>query len=278
MKRLTSLFAFFLMSTTIMAQQNDDYDHIIALDQFPYETVITAANKEGDKILLGKAYMARGEYYEIQNMKREAIREYKKALELDGKTFTYAQIRINKIKGGMNHEISEMQKKEQQALEEQRRAWQLEQEQKTPEERAAELAEALQTISNAFSSSKGGNSRSNNQNLNTDNGGGASYGNDNNNSDVSQNNTNNKRLCPICRGRKICISFSYAVRSVEYCHGKKRCQVCGGSGLVKQTFGLPGMNPCSYCNSRTKVKGDGLCGKCHGTGLCHNCNGEGYKD
>ena len=81
--------------------RNTSVSQLLENDSFPYEKTIKLAAERNDSTLLGIALIARGEYYEEQNKRREAIREYNKAYTLNHETFEFALLRAEKIKQEM---------------------------------------------------------------------------------------------------------------------------------------------------------------------------------
>ena len=252
---LTILLLFYVLGTN--AQQNNE--QIIIDDTFPYENTMNYANEHNDKVLMGAAYIARGEYYELHNKRREAIREYKKAYSQDQIKYNFANDRVKRIKSDME---ADHRRALSQIYDESEKRGNVFRAIVTAGVAAAEIiAEQSNTSSNTNYSSTSSSSTSSS-------------------STSSINNSTIKRqTCPKCRGQKICIGFVGldSQLSKMYCRGKIACQACGGRGEVRATYGQTGWVPCVYCNSRSKNNiGDGICGSCHGTGVCSKCNGQGY--
>lgn len=277
MRLLATLFTLLFLNCNIQAQVSDNYANIIATDQFPYERTIQQANNDGDKILLGEAYIARGEYYERQNKRREAIREYKKAYGLDNSFFLYANNRINQIKNRMNSQRDSVQGVINQETANRAENFQL----------FMSSVDAVGQIQQAVSQ-KTASSRSSNQTTYSSNStrtSNSSYSNSystsNNNSSYSTTNQKTekaKRKCPICDGGGKCYTTHGVVSEIykQYCRGDGKCHACGGEGRLSSGFGN-GYIQCTYCDGTlNKYLGNGVCGKCHGTGKCHRCNGKGY--
>ena len=258
------------------AQQDDERSMIISNDQFPYEVSIQKANEMGDKILLGKAYVARGEYYEARNLKRESIKEYNKAYSINSTVFLYAHEKIQAIKNGMNKRISETQVRERELA-----IKRFEERERRMQNAAAisNLGNAIQSMANSKNTSKSNSQHQTTTNnaRNTSSYSSSSY-NSNSSSSSTYNNANKQRKCNICGGSGNCYSTIGAVTEIykQYCRGDGKCHACGGTGRLSAMY-TSGYIRCTYCDkARNQNYGNGICGKCHGTGKCHRCNGKGY--
>lgn len=256
MKKKIKILTLILINSFISIMAQQVYEPvIIANDAFPYKNTIISASEQNDKELLGRAFMARGEYYESHQKKREAMREYKRAFQHDSQLYVIANERIANIKKAMESRLH-----------------------------PSVTFITYTGVTNADNTNTASNGAENVQPQLIGSGGNTGLY---NNMPVIGTNTqvvgtnpanNNGRVCPVCQGQKICISFagSVAQQNKMYCHGKKVCQNCLGKGVVPAGYGQSGTVPCTYCNSRRNNVGDGWCGKCHGTGLCYRCNGKGY--
>lgn len=104
MKLLITTF-FLLLSIHISAQEND-LEKKLGHDTFPYLTMLKNAVENRDTVLIGAVILLRGKHYEAQKMRREAIREYNKAYQLDSTRFKIASVYAKNIKLGMDAEHS----------------------------------------------------------------------------------------------------------------------------------------------------------------------------
>ena len=81
-------------------------------------------------------------------------------------------------------------------------------------------------------------------------------------------NTPSGQRCNLCAGTGSCSNPSSPYNSRTYCHGSGKCPICGGDGLMINTYN----NTKQVCSS---CRGNGRCQNCNGTGKCKKCGGTG---
>ena len=82
------------------------------------------------------------------------------------------------------------------------------------------------------------------------------------------NNTQSGQRCNLCGGVGTCSNPGSQYNSRTYCHGSGKCPICGGDGLMINTYN----NTKQVCSS---CRGNGRCQNCNGTGKCKKCGGTG---
>ncbi|MBO4464371.1 MAG: hypothetical protein J5797_09295 [Prevotella sp.] len=83
-------------------------------------------------------------------------------------------------------------------------------------------------------------------------------------------NTPSGQRCNLCAGTGSCSNPSSPYNSRTYCHGSGKCPICGGDGLMINTYS----NTKQVCSS---CRGNGRCQNCNGTGKCKKCGGSGHQ-
>ena len=267
MKRI--LLFLFLATVLCTSHSQNKSQAILQIekDHFPYEESLAIANRNKDKVLAGTVFLARGLYYEDQGKRREAIKEYGKAYDVDTVMFLSAKERIDSIRNSMNDEHKQL-------------LTNIEVEEAKSGAilgavlfgmvAAVEVAAAYQNADNVNTGTVAPINTTSYQSNST-----AQVYNPTENTINSAPTAKNKTVCPVCGGKKICTTV-HSTYYKEYCQGSTKCSNCNGSGLMNYIFGA-GEIKCSYCDeSLTPNKGNGVCHKCHGTGECSRCNGKGY--
>ena len=249
MKLLIITF-FLLLSIHISAQEND-LEKKLGHDTFPYLTTLKNAVANRDTVLIGAVMLLRGKHYEAQKMRREAIREYNKAYQLDSTRFKIASVYAKNVKLGMDAEHSTVLS-------------QIEEESSRRTAVTRSVVVTTAAVAQAYNESKNQTSEAGSSSS-----GGFTTSNTNNNTTSSSPIIDNGQVCPICKGRGKCSGSDN-----KYCLGSKKCQYCGGNGYY---FSYGNKVMCSNCNTPgnniKNIRGDGVCSYCHGTGVCHKCGG-----
>ena len=267
MKRILMFLFLATVLCTSHSQNKSQAILQIEKDQFPYEESLAIANRNKDKVLAGTVFLARGLYYEDQGKRREAIKEYGKAYDVDAVMFSSAKQRIDSIRNNMNDEhkqlLTNIEKEE-------AKSGAILGAVLVGMVAAAEVAAAYQNADNVNTSTVASNNTTSYQYNST-----AQVYNPTENTINSASTAKNRTVCPVCGGKKICTTV-HSTYYKEYCQGSTKCSNCNGSGRMSGMFGLGDIR-CTYCDeSLTTELGNGKCHKCHGTGKCSRCNGDGY--
>lgn len=279
MKVKLFLVLFLILLCSKVTAQNNYLEENIGNDSFPYQVTLRKAVANKDTLLIGNVLILRGLYYEKKKMRREAVREYNKAYQLDRVRFKNALDYANNVKAGMNADhataLSEIE------AENDRRRGNAFAVVKT----AAVVAEAANEANKQSNDNNYSNATTTSVTPHTSSRSTSSSGDyttyDNSSASTANSNTS-YRSSSSTHKRTQTNSSSPAYIACSKCNGKGRvqCSKCNGTGRVK-CVGCGGRGyaslaykdrDCIYCNRKGTVR----CTKCSdGKIICYTCNGRG---